>query len=89
MRSSWEWVLWKSGSGEPHSVHTRQTFMSIIINKLTVLNAEDKTMRQECYPTWAIVWSEKKNVRQYVDVAIARPYSRNMITVGKKPLPMN
>jgi hypothetical protein len=41
-------------------------------------------------PTCAMVWSEKKNVRQYVNDAIDNPYSKNIRTVGKtQPLPIN
>lgn len=41
-------------------------------------------------PTCAMVWSEKKNVRQYVSDAIDNPYSKNMISVDKtQSLPIN
>lgn len=36
--------------------------------------------------TCATLWSEKKNVKQYVEDATASPYSRKIITVGQKPL---
>lgn len=44
-------------------------------------------MRLKPSHTWAMVWSEKKNVRQYVDDAIANPYSKNIRIVGSKEGP--
>lgn len=40
--------------------------------------------------TCATLCSEKKNVKQYVEDAIAKPYSNRMRTVGNRaPLPIN